>query len=139
MSGRGKPAAVDLAKAWRAVEVWDQQRPRSVVAPGCHVQLYMGAMEIPIVAFWPEAPVAPEAERMAAVEPLLQRWGLTLDCVEVGRNYKINRSDTGEYVGRILPDALKLHATRILHLGREVFEEIVTFYLCLPREGASDW
>jgi len=49
-------------------------------------------------------------------------------------NYKVNGSDTKEYVGRIQPDALKLRVERILAVGRDDFEEIVTFYLALrPR------
>ncbi len=126
-------ATVDLSKVWHAVESWDQRRPKSLQFPGCLAQLYMGAMEIPIVAFRPGEPVDPRADRVAAFAPVLRRFGLELDCVEVGANYKVNRSDTGEYVGRILPDALKLHAPRILDLGLEAFEEIVTFYLGMPR------
>lgn len=124
---------VDLQKVWHAVETWDQKRAKSLQFPGCVAQLYMGAMEIPIVAFRPGKPVEPRADRVSAFASVLQRFGLALDCVEVGGNYKVNRSDTGEYVGRILPDALKLHAGRILDLGLEAFEEIVALYLGLPR------
>ncbi len=69
---------------------------------------------------------------MEAFVSLLQGFALELDGVEVGGNYKISRSDTKEYVGRILPDALKLHAKRILDIGEEAFESMVTFYLALP-------
>ncbi len=69
---------------------------------------------------------------MEAFAPVLARLGLALDCVEVGRNYKINRAHTGEYVGRIQPEALKLHAGRILDLGRTAFAAVVTLYLRLP-------
>lgn len=123
----------ELAQVWQALETWDPERPRSVAVPRARAQLYMGAMEIPLVAVRPRHPVAPAEEAMAALAPTLQRFGLELDCVEVGENYKINRSDTKEYVGRIQPDALKLHAQRILALGYDAFDEIVTFYLALPR------
>lgn len=32
--------------------------------------------------------------------------GLVLDCVTEGANDKPNRAESGEYVGRVLPDAL---------------------------------
>ena len=32
--------------------------------------------------------------------------GLVLDCVTEGANDKLNRAESGEYVGRVLPDAL---------------------------------
>jgi len=90
-------------------------------------------MEIPLVAFRPSAPVTPSDARLAAWAESLAGYGLALESVEVGRNYKINRSDTKEYVGRILPEALKLHAERIAELGPDVFRALVTFYLGLPR------
>jgi len=93
----------------------------------------MGAMEIPLVAVRPRRPVAPAEEAMAALAATLRRVGLELDCVQAGEHYKINRTDTTEYVGRIQSDALKLHAQRILALGRDAFDEIVTFYLALQR------
>ncbi len=123
----------ELARVWRALEDWDQEHPKSLPLPGARAQLYMGAMEIPLVAVRPRHPVAPEEDAMAALAPTLKQFGLELDCVQVGENYKINRSDTKEYVGRIQPDALKLHAQRILVLGRDAFDEIVTFYLALQR------
>lgn len=122
----------ELGRVWRALEDWDQERPKSLPLSSGRAQLYKGAMEIPLVAFRPRAPVHPVEGRMSALAPTLARFGLELDCVEIGRNYKVNRSDTQEYLGRIQPDALKLHAERILALGREVFDEIVTFYLGLP-------
>lgn len=122
----------ELSRVWRALEDWDQEQPKSFQLPSARAQLYKGAMEIPLVAFRPRDPVKPAEDRLSALAPTLARFGLELDCVEIGRNYKINRSDTKEYVGRIQPDALKLHAERTLALGREVFDEIVTFYLGLP-------
>ncbi|MBI2160278.1 MAG: hypothetical protein HYW08_11850 [candidate division NC10 bacterium] len=122
----------ELSRVWRALEDWDQERPKSFPLACARAQLYKGAMEIPLVAFHPRVPVNPAEDRVAALAPTLARFGLELDCVEIGQNYKVNRSDTKEYVGRIQPDALKLHAERVLGLGREVFDEIVTFYLRLP-------
>ena len=122
----------ELSRVWQALEDWDHERPRSFELPSARAQLYRGAMEIPLVAFRPRGSVKPAEDRMSALAPALARFGLELDCVEIGQNYKVNRSDTKEYVGRIQPDALKLHAERIRVLGHQVFEEIVTFYLGLP-------
>jgi len=124
--------AVDFARVWRALETWDQTRSRVLDVPGCRVQLYMGAMEIPMLALRPATPAAPGPERLTAWLPVLDRLGLVLDCVTVGANYKLNRRGSGEYVGRILPDALKFHAARLLDLGPEALEAIATLYLALP-------
>lgn len=134
MSDHAADAMDNLARVWRALEEWDQERPRSLPFGDGRAQLYMGAMEIPLIALRSKAPVRPEAERLAAWIPTLAGLGLALECVEVGRNYKINRRGTSEYVGRILPDALKLHAERALGLGPGVFRALVSFYLALPRE-----
>ncbi|MGH7331136.1 MAG: hypothetical protein ACREKS_00020 [Candidatus Rokuibacteriota bacterium] len=122
----------ELARVWRALEEWDQERPKSIPLSSGRAQLYRGAMEIPLVAFRPRDPVTLAEEWMSALAPTLARFGLELDCVEIGRNYKVNRGDTKEYLGRIQPDALKLHAERILALGREAFDAIAVFYLGLP-------
>lgn len=127
--------ANELDKVWSALEEWDQERPKSLPLPDGRAQLYRGAMEIPLVALRPRTPVSPGEDKMEALfAPVLARLGLALDCVEVGRNYKINRAETGEYVGRIQPEALKLHAGRILDLGQTAFEAVVTLYLRLPPE-----
>jgi len=123
----------DLTIVWKLAEAWDREHPRSLEMEGCRVQFYMGAMEIPLVAFRPRPYVQPRNDRMQELVPALVSLGLVLDTVEVNQNYKINRRDTNEYVGRILSDALKLHCERIFDLGREAFESIVTFYLSLPR------
>ena len=123
----------DLTTVWKLAEAWDRERPRSVELDGCRAQLYLGAMEIPLVAFRPRPHVQPRDDRMRAFVPALVSLGLVLDAVELDRNYKINRRHTNEYVARVLPDALKLHCERILDLGPETFERIVTFYLTLPR------
>lgn len=123
----------DLTSVWKLAEAWDRERPRSLEIDGCRAQLYMGAMEIPLVAFRPRPHVLPRDDHMQAFVPVLASLGLVLDTVEVDRNYKINRGDTNEYLARILPDALKLHCERILETGPETFERIVSFYLGLPR------
>jgi hypothetical protein len=102
--------------------------------PGCQVQLYMGAMEIPMLAFRPPAPVSPAAEQLATWQPTLDRLGLVLDCVTPDANYKLNRHASGEYVGRILPDALKFHAGRVLDLDRDAVEALCRSYLALPAQ-----
>ncbi len=88
-------------------------------------------MEIPLVAFYPIKQVKLDEARMVTRASVLPRFGLELDCVEIGSNYKINRANTHEYIGRIAPDALKLHAERILDIGEDAFPEVVTFYLQL--------
>jgi len=123
----------DLTSVWKLAEAWDRERPRTLEMDGCQAQLYMGAMEIPLVAFRPRPHVVPRDARMQAFVPVLTSLGLVLDTVEVDRNYKINRGDTNEYFARILPDALKLHCGRMLETGPETFERIVSFYLGLPR------
>jgi hypothetical protein len=123
----------DLTAVWKLAEAWDRERPQSVEFDGCRAQLYLAAMEIPLIAFRPRPHVQPQDDRMQAWCPVLTSLGLVLDPVEPDQNYKINRSDTNEYVARILPDALKLHCERILQLGPDVFEDLVTFYLALPR------
>ncbi len=124
--------ALDFGTVWRALSEWDRVKPRRLDFVACWVQLYMGAMEIPMVALHPAARVAPAADRIAGWQPLLDRFGLVLDCVTEGANYKLNRCESGEYVGRILPDSLKFHAVRVLDLGLEGFEEISRAYLALP-------
>lgn len=128
------PVVADFAEMWRALEAWDRDRSKSLEFSDCRVQFYMGAMAIPMVAVQPRVPVMPAAGLIAAWQPVLDGFGLVLDCVTEGANYKLNRRGSGEYVGRILPDALKFHATRMLDLGREVFEEICRHYLALPPE-----
>lgn len=123
----------DLTAVWKVAEAWDGERPQSIELDGCRAQLYLGAMEIPLIAFRPRPHVQPQDDCMQAWRPVLASLGLVLDPVEIDENYKINRSDTNEYVARILPDALKLHCARILELGPDVFEDLVTFYFTLPR------
>src|SRR5258708_24932791 len=123
----------DLMAVWKLAEAWDRERPQSVELEGCRAQLYLGAMEIPLIAFRPRPHVQPTDDRMQAWRPVLTSLGLVLDPVEPDRNYKINRGDTNEYVARILPDALKLHSHPILSLGRGMAAPPVTFFFSLPR------
>ncbi|MGH7322087.1 MAG: hypothetical protein ACRELA_21025 [Candidatus Rokuibacteriota bacterium] len=133
MSGHeGTLGSEDFATVWRALTAWEQARPRVLDLPGCRVQLYMGAMEIPMLAFRPATPVSPAAARLATWQPTLDRLDLVLDCVTPDANYKLNRHGSGEYVGRILPDALKFHAARVVDLEREGVEELCRSYLALP-------
>ncbi len=85
-----------------------------------------------MLALRPATPVSPATERLATWQPTLDRVGLVLDCVTPDANYKLNRHDSGEYVGRILPDALKFHAVRVIDLGRDALEELCRSYLALP-------
>ena len=78
------------------------------------------------------AGLSPAASRLTAWQPTLDRLGLVLDCVTPDANYKLNRHESGEYVGRILPDALKFHAERVVDLEREAVEELCRSYLSLP-------
>jgi len=123
---------LDVAGVWEALERWDRERPKILTLSRCRVQLYMGAMEIPMLALRPRTPVVPVADRLAAWEPQLHVHDLVLDCVAVSANYKLNRAATGEYVGRILPDALKFHADRLQRLGAEVLIDLGALYLALP-------
>lgn len=121
-----------LHEVWNAVERYDGNGARRFQLSECRVQLYMGAMEIPIVAFRTPHPPSLDDTRMRELSLLLARFGLELECVEEGHNYKMNRSDTKAYVGRITDEALKLHVRRIVDIGREAFGAIVGFYLPSP-------
>lgn len=124
--------AGDVATMWHALTTWGQSRARVLELPGCQVQLYMGAMEIPMLALRPASPVSPAGGRLAGWQPTLARFGLVLDCVTPDANYKLNRHESGEYVGRVLPDALKFHAERLIDLGPEALEALCHAYLALP-------
>jgi hypothetical protein len=125
-----------LDQVWSGVEQYQGEGARSFQVPGGRAQLYMGAMEIPIVAFRTKPSPSLEDARLRDLSLRLVRFGLELECVEEGGNYKINRSDTKSYVGRITAEALKLHVGRIVEIGREAFNVIVGFYL--PETGSAD-
>lgn len=124
-----------LHQVWSGVERYQGEGARSFQIPGGRAQLYMGAMEIPIVAFRTKQSPSLEAARLRELSLGLARFGLELECVEEGANYRINRSDTKSYVGRITDEALKLHVGRIVEIGREAFDAIVGFYL--PDTGSA--
>jgi hypothetical protein len=133
MSGHGSALGPeDFAALWRALGSWERARARVLDLPGCRAQFYMGAMEIPMLALRPAAPVSTAAESLSAWQPTLDRLGLVLDCVTPDANYKLNRQGSGEYVGRILPEALKFHAGRVLDLDRGSLEALCRAYLALP-------
>jgi hypothetical protein len=133
MSGGGTALGPeDFAALWRALGSWEPGRARVLDLPGCRAQFYMGAMEIPMLALRPAMPVLPAEDRVSAWQPTLDRLGLELDCVTPDTNYKLNRQGSGEYVGRILPDALKFHARRVADLDRESLEVLCRSYLALP-------
>ncbi len=118
-----------LAEIWREVERYEGRGTKSLELQACCVEFYLGAMAIPLVVFRPEVPGPVADDRIGELTALVQGYGLELECVEVGRNYKINRGDTHAYVGRLTEDALKLHVGRIVELGFDVFQGITGFYL----------
>jgi len=126
-----------LQDVWLAVERYERKGAKSFQLVGCRARLYMGAMEVPIVAFQATDPPSLEERRLRELSRWLAQFGLELECVEEGHNYKVNRTDTKAYVGRITAEALKLHAGRIVEIGRGAFDVIVGFYLQGPRPGAS--
>ena len=142
-AGMSSPALRSVPRTSRrcgsALGSWEQRRARVLELPGCRARHYMGAMEIPMLALWPATPVSPEAGRLAAWQSILARLGLELGCVhaDFDANYKLNRQGSGEYVGRILPDALKLHAVRARDLDRESLEALCREYLALPAAEAG--
>jgi hypothetical protein len=73
--------------------------------------------------------------RLAA--PGARRVHLRLLDADFDANYKLNRQGSGEYVGRILPDAFKLHAVRARDLDRESLEALYREYLALPPAEAG--
>ena len=121
---------------WLAVERYPEKGAKSFQLAGCRARLYMGAMEIPIVAFDPTDPPLLEERRLRELSRRLTQFGLELECVEEEHNYKVNRADTKAYVGRITDEALKLHMGRIVEIGRGAFDVIVGFYLQVPRPPA---
>lgn len=118
-----------LAEIWREVEGYEGRGTKSFELPACGVEFYLGAMAIPLVVFRPAAPGPIAEDRVGELRTVVQGYGLELECVEVGRNYKINRGDTHAYVGRLTEDALKLHIGRMVELGFDVFQGIAGFYL----------
>ncbi len=123
---------------WKAIEGYDGEGSKDFELPGGQAQFYKGAMAIPLVAFYAQNPPDLEETCMWDLSLLLARFGLELECVEEGHNYKINRSDTKAYIGRITDEVLKLHVGRIVEIGREAFEAIVGFYLRHPVHSRAE-
>lgn len=117
-----------LEEIWEATLRYEGEGAKSFETPFGRVQLYKGAMEIPLAAFFLKTPAVLGAEQMSGFAAILGSMGLELDCVEEGRNFKINKSDTKLYMGRITCDSLKLHAPRIKDIGADAFYKIVNFW-----------
>ncbi len=120
---------MNLETVWQELGSYDGKGAQKFELTQARVQFYMGAMEIPMVAVHPEAPFHFSPIHMNEYADLLMEYGLELDCVEEGANYKINFSEDGLYLGRLTSHFLKLHAQRIQGLGWEAFSKIVNFHL----------
>lgn len=120
---------INFNELWEDVMRYDGHGSKKADFPGFRAQFYMGAMEIPLIAVFPKQPVTLNEEFIEQVSSFLPTFGLELDCVEDGGNYKLNTRETKLYVGRLTPDSLKLHAVRIREIGRDAFTEIVKAYL----------
>lgn len=124
---------LDLREIWKSVEAYEGQGSKHFELSPYRVQLYRGAMEIPLVAFFSKTPAPFYPSWIEKLAQILSALGLDLECVEEGRNYKINTSDTKLYMGRMTCEALKLHAPRFAEKGFEAFDQIVQFYFTLDR------
>ena len=120
---------MNLSELWKAFQSYEGTGSKHFELPGCGVQFYKGAMEIPLIAFLPEQGFDLGQSKVSEFSKLLSSLGLKLDIVQDGGNYKINRSEDGQYVGRITSEALKLHAERIKDLGWNAFSQIAGFHL----------
>lgn len=116
-----------LEQIWQALQLYNGEGSKNFDLSGTRVQLYKGAMEIPLIAFHASSPYDLSEEKIEALSDLLAQHGFELDCVEDNRNYKINRSEDGQYLGRITLEALKLHVERSKELGWNIFKEIAEF------------
>ena len=118
-----------LEEIWKEFQSYDGTGSKNFKLPGCRVQFYKGAMEIPLIAFTPENGFDLNETKVAEFSNLLSSLSLQLDTVEEGGNYTINRSEDQQYVGRITSEALKLHAERIKNSGWPAFSAVVNFHL----------
>ena len=121
----------DLVQLFNDVTAYTGEGTRRLDFPPWRVQLYKGAMEIPMVAFYPAARIPLDAAWVQEFAALLATLGLDLECVEEENNYKINTSDTKLYLGRVTGEALKLHAPRMKEMGFDTFRQIVGGYFRL--------
>jgi len=63
---------LDVAGVGRTLANWDRERPRNIALPERRVQLYMGAMEIPMLALRSRAFVLPDDDQLTSWWPQLQ-------------------------------------------------------------------
>ena len=120
---------MNLEKIWEEFQSYDGTGSKTFMLPGCRVQFYKGAMEIPLIAFTPDNKFDLGESQIDGFTDLLSSLGMELDTVEEGGNYKINSSEDHQYIGRVTPEALKLHAERIKALGWDGFSALVNFHL----------
>jgi hypothetical protein len=94
------------------------------------VQLYMGAMSIPLLALQPKNRVIIDQTVLNELSEILRRYKLELEYVEEN-NYKINREDTKAYVGRLTDESFKLSIKRLIdEIGsKDLFRELFEFYI----------
>lgn len=120
---------MNLEEIWKEFQAYDGEKSRSFHTNSMKIQFYKGAMEIPLIAFYPNQPFDLNASKMLEFEALLAGQEIEIDCVTEGSNYKINKSEDHQYIGRITNEALKLHAIRIKELGWVIFEKVAGFFI----------
>lgn len=120
---------LNLEQVWDNLQSYEGNGAKNFQFFEYRVQFYKGAMEIPLIAFFPKIPFNLSDEKMQNFSSALSEFGLELDCVEEKANYKINRAEDKQYIGRLTTDSLKLHAVRIKELGWETFSKIIFFCL----------
>ncbi|MBI2119867.1 MAG: hypothetical protein HYT97_09640 [Elusimicrobia bacterium] len=119
-----------IEELWQELQNYDETKTsKNFQLKDLRVQFYKGAMEIPLIAFFPSQHFDLNSSKMDEFSKLLEKQGLVLDCVTETANYKINTNDEQQYIGRITKDALKLHAIRIKELGKECFESLIKFFI----------
>jgi hypothetical protein len=94
------------------------------------VQLYMGAMSIPLIALRSKKNVIIDQGILDDLLEILHRYKLELEYVEEN-NYKINHKDKKVYVGRLTNESFKLSIRRLIEeIGsKELFRELFEFYI----------
>jgi len=117
---------LDVVDVGRTLANWDRERPRNIALPERRVQLYVGAMEIPL-ALRPRAFVLPDDDQLTS-----QWFNLVLDCVAVSANHKLNLAASGEGIRGILSDARKFYADRRVGLGPKALAYLGALYPVLP-------
>ncbi len=118
-----------LENIWQALPQYQEKGAMKFDLGTTRVTLYMGAMEIPMVAFHPKEKFVLGSDQMEQFSKFLSTLNLELDCVEEVGNYKINRAYDGQYLGRVTKDAIKLHLSRIQEAGWDIFKGITEFFI----------